>query len=190
MLASLDAILTHLKKQEKKGGANQGQLFGSLPTGDIKYTRVPDWNEATKLWHERRVLGTFVTGHPVLLCRSRWEGVNQKTKLPRTTHTCSQHHEIGLASHGRVVVAGLIERIDIRGRVFFMDMTDHTGRIEVMGFGDDMERLAFCLRLNNVIAARLQVHYGDRGQSFRLKDAAPLWDYAAAVSSGAAVADK
>jgi DNA polymerase III alpha subunit len=173
MLANLDWVLKHLAKQRDKGGDKQGSLFSSDDTPSISYVRLPDWGLATKLWYERKALGTFVSSHPVELCRPKWEG--------KTTHGCGDHGGI-CDAEGRIVVAGLIEKFVVRPKVFFLELTDLTGRIEVMGFNDDLEKIRHVIALDSVVAVKIEPYYRDFTPSFRVKDAHRLLDYASLVS--------
>lgn len=177
MLANLDRVLSHVKKAQKKGGAAQASLFGvdDLPPPD--YIAVPDWDMATKLWHERKALGTFVTCHPVhLLPPGPWQD--------KVTHTCNQSYEMLLAGNERIVCVGLLDKVEQRGRVVLMELTDWTGRCEIMSFRDDFERFEHVLQKDNIIAASLEPRYRNNGQqaSLQLVRAHRLYSFSPTVA--------
>lgn len=170
LIANLDAVLRHVRKKEK-AGAGQGSLFGDSDLAPPTYAEFPDWDQATKLYYERKALGTFISGHPIDICRAKWEG--------KPTHNCSQQYDMLLSGgNTRIVVVGLLERVDERGRVVLMELSDHVGRCEIMTFRDEFERFEFALQKNNVIAAKLQPRYraGNQG-SLMLANAAKLYSF-------------
>lgn len=157
LLANLDTVLKHLRKAAPAMAAGQMGLFDAAGVEEPApaYVRLPDWDLHTKLWHEREVLGTFVSGHPVNSYRKAFEG--------KTTHVCRDRYTIETTMPERCVVAGLIRRIDVRPRIAFLTLDDPTGTLELIAFPDEIERYAHCLHANMVIAAKLKVRRdGDR----------------------------
>lgn len=158
MVASLPAILKHLKKEREKAGAGMGAgLFGAPEQDDLKLADLPDWDQDTKLYYERKVLGTFVTGHPL-------DGCADKIAAAKTTHTCRQFDDMVEAGRrDRLVVAGLVESVEPRGRLTLMTMSDQTGRIETIMFSEEADKLAHCLMRNAMVVVKLTPrHSGDR----------------------------
>lgn len=159
LLASLDPVLKHLRKLAPSVAAGQIGLFDATPglvqDLDPGYVRVEDWDLHTKLWHERKVLGSFVSGHPVNSYRGKFAG--------KTTHVCRDRHTIETEMPERCVVAALIRRVEVKPRIAFITLEDPTGALDLIAFNDEVERYAHCLHKDMVIAASLRVRRdGDR----------------------------
>lgn len=170
MLANLDAILKHVKKEADN--ATQGGLFGAVAQDDIKLIELPDWDADTKLHQERLALGTFVTGHPILKVAERYAG--------KATHTCREQGDMLRAQrHDRVVVAALLVRVEwsYSGRVLFLTAEDQTGRLELVCFKDEAERFAHCLKVDMLVALKLRASHDNDRSSLQVVDAFRLGQF-------------
>lgn len=163
MIANLPAILKHLSKESKV--ADQGSLFGAPELEDMKIVQLPDWDEATKLYYERKALGTFLTGHPILFVKEKYQR--------RVTHTCSEESSMLQCDRNtRIVVAAMVSKVETSrsGRVNSVYLEDQTGRFIAIAFSDDMERYASCLMPNALVAVQLRPrHDGDRSSMQLIK---------------------
>ncbi len=72
LAAAIDSALEYGQKQRADREAGQSNLFGSDPAkgSEDEVARptlpdLPDWDEKTRLAHERATLGIYVTGHPL-----------------------------------------------------------------------------------------------------------------------------
>ncbi|MDX1390098.1 MAG: hypothetical protein R3344_12965, partial [Acidobacteriota bacterium] len=77
LVAAIDSALEYGQKQRADREAGQSNLFGSDTAGEsadsiAKPTlpEIPEWDEKTRLTHERATLGIYVTGHPLESYRS------------------------------------------------------------------------------------------------------------------------
>lgn len=155
LLANLDRVLAYLRRNSGAMRAGQTGLFDSQPEllDPIAYDLVADWDEDTRLWHEREVLGAFVSGHPVPARRARQE--------TRFTHRCRDRHaiETRCGPMDRIVVAGLVRRYERRARIAFIDIEDETGALSLISFNDENERFAHCLMANAILAVQIKVRH-------------------------------
>lgn len=170
LLANLDSVLAHLRKTAPARAAGQGGLFDAVPEQAplaMVYTRVDDWHQDTKLWHERRVLGAFVSGHPV---------VSRRAKLKRFTHLCRDRYRIETTTSAwdRVVVVGLIRRFEPKGRIGFITIEDETGALDLIVFSDEMAQYAHALVENMIVAVRLKVRHDNDRMGLQLLECARL----------------
>lgn len=166
MLANIGPILNHLRKNESAG---QESLFGYDDAADLKMIELPDWDDDTKLYYERKALGCFLSSHPVLLCQNKWETA--------ATHTCSKYYEMTQLPNSRIVVPAFIEKMEVRPRIAFLKVSDHTGQMDIMTFRDDYDRMAHCLRENNVVAFKLRPRYRESTASMQFTDAHFLYSF-------------
>lgn len=171
ILANLDRVLAHVKRTNPGRAAGQLGLFdteaAALPP--LEFAAKPDFSDDERLWFERKATGAFLSGHPVLARRA---------KAPaRYTHRCRDRLAIEAIEGrtARIVVAGLVRRFESIGRIAFLTLEDETGPLDVLVFGDEAERFAFCLKVNAIIAVKLNVkHDPNRGPGLVLEQAAIL----------------
>lgn len=178
MLANLDAILKHVKKERSE--AAQGGLFGAVAQDDIKLVELPDWDHDTKLYYERHALGCFVSGHPILKVRERY--------AKSATHTCRERDDMLAADRRtRVVVAGLLSKAEwsASGRVLFLSIEDQTGRLELVCFKDEADRFAHCLNLNALVAVKLRARHEETRSSLQVIEAFRLGQFQPKIATKA-----
>jgi DNA polymerase-3 subunit alpha len=67
LAAMIDSAMDLGQKRRADREAGQGSLFGGSESGAEapKVPDLPDWDEATRLSHEKASLGFYVTGHPL-----------------------------------------------------------------------------------------------------------------------------
>lgn len=165
MLANLPKILSCVKKEKTKEAAGMMGLFGDPEVEDLNLIELPDWDVDTKLYYERQALGAFLTGHPM-------DRVADKVERAKVTHSLRDFDAM-MECHNRdrVVVAGLVEKVEPRGRITLLELSDRAGRVELIMFSDEAQRLAHCVMRNAMIVAKLRPrHNGDR-RSLQVLDA-------------------
>ena len=133
----LDSALEYGQKQRADREAGQSNLFGSDPdesSGDEiarpTLPDLPDWDEKTRLAHERATLGIYVTGHPL---------ESYRTLLGEfATHSTSELKE--MSEKIEVAVAGIITDLNRRKAKksgawwASLQLEDLSGVIEVLVF--------------------------------------------------------
>jgi DNA polymerase-3 subunit alpha len=67
LAAIVDSALEIGQKRRAEREAGQGSLFGGIESSPEapRLPELPDWDEATRLSHEKASLGFYVTGHPL-----------------------------------------------------------------------------------------------------------------------------
>lgn len=172
MLANLPAILKHLSKEHKAAAAGQGGLFEAPALEQLKLVELPDWSEHERLWHERKALGGFVSGHPLNRYRDKVAG--------RVTHRCHEHADIMASGSGvRLVVAGLVHDFRRFPRISYMTLGDGTGTLEIIAFNDEADRFAHCLMRDAIIACKVKARHDANRSSLQLVDAFRLGHFRA-----------
>lgn len=164
MLANIPAILKHLGKEGKAAAAGQQALFAGPVVDDLKLIELPDWSDHERLWNERRVLGTFVTGHPLDRYADKTRG--------KVTHQCRERLDMLRSGSGvRLVVAGLVREFRRFNRIAYLTLEDATGVLEIIAFNDEADRYAHCLMRDAVIAVRVKARHDATRSSLQLVDA-------------------
>jgi DNA polymerase-3 subunit alpha len=73
MTAAVDAALEWGQRKKTDRESGQGSLFGgggpAAPPDDPRLPDLPDWDEKTRLAHEKATLGFYVSGHPLVSLR-------------------------------------------------------------------------------------------------------------------------
>lgn len=163
MIANLPAILKHLKKDGQAEAAGQQSLFGVPSADELKLVDLPEWDEDTRLYFEHKALGLYLTGHPILKVQDKY----RKT----ITHVCRERSDMLRSdTRSRIVVAGLITRFEPRGRIAFLDLEDDTGKLDLMMFSDEMQRLARMLMPNALVALKLRPRHSETRSSLQVID--------------------
>lgn len=164
MIANLPAILKHVKKDHLAEAGGQAGLFGDAVTEDLNLIELPEWDEDTKLYNERKALGCFLTGHPILKARAKYER--------SITHTCRERDDMLRSdSRSRIVVAGMIVRYEIAGRIAFLEVQDQTGTLDTILFSEEQQRFAHCLMVNSLVALKLKPRHSETRSSLQLIEA-------------------
>lgn len=161
MLANLDAIFKHLKKDRVATGAGQQSLFGAPTEDDLRLVELPDWDLDTKLWYERKATGGFLSAHPA-------DPYIEKHKA-RITHGCHQAFDM-LGGYGKFVVVGLVKSFRRLARISFLEISDHRGTVEIIAFNDAADQFEHVLTPDNIVAVQLKARH-DRGASLELLQA-------------------
>jgi len=110
LAAVIDAALEYGQKCRADREAGQASLFspgaGQEDVGEIqeRYPELPEWDEKTRLAHEKATLGFYVTGHPLESFR--------ELLAEFATHSTAQLREGSV--EGEVAVGGIIT--DLRKR--------------------------------------------------------------------------
>ncbi len=71
LFASIDVILETARRLQEDRASGQGNLFGgepaagAAPVNHLDYQNVPEWHDNEKLFHEKEVLGLYISGHPL-----------------------------------------------------------------------------------------------------------------------------
>jgi DNA polymerase-3 subunit alpha len=133
-LAAVDAALEWGGKRRTDRESGQGNLFGgggssSAPPPEAKLPDLPDWDERTRLAHEKATLGFYVSGHPLESLRGLLDDF--------ATHTTASVKD--LASGAETAIGGVVtdfkKRKSKKGAWWAsFQLEDLAGQIEVLAF--------------------------------------------------------
>jgi DNA polymerase-3 subunit alpha len=114
LAAVLDAAIDYGQKCRADRDAGQSSLFGAErnPAGDAPLKEclpdIPEWDETTRLTHEKATLGFYVTGHPLESHRDLLAEFGTHTTVTLKEATAESDGEVADAVVGEVAVIGII----------------------------------------------------------------------------------
>ena len=174
LMAGLDGAMERAQKAQKDQVAGQSGLFGGLssiwgddfaPAAEVKaeeLPRVPEWDEHTRLQNEKDVLGFFVSGHPLDKYREKLRNL----KVVDTAAACEMKPEAQVFRRGQaepqpeIQIAGVITGLKVakskRSGEMYAQATleDTVGKIELIAFPKDYEKLAEKLKIDVPVVVR------------------------------------
>lgn len=135
---ALDMVLEQAASYQKEQSIGQFNLFATVcepgnpgNLTDAPIPEIPEWDDLTKLQHEKEMMGFYVTGHPLM----NYADVIRKF----TNATAATLGDI--APQSQVRMAGLVQKVkEINtkkgDRMAFFGLEDLTGSVEVTVFSD------------------------------------------------------
>src|ERR1700743_1431086 len=123
VMAALDKAMERAQKSQRDAAAGQHGLFGmfsdepaagSSATEDALPT-APEWDEHTRLAHEKEVLGFFVSGHPM----DRYREKLRNLRVVDTATACEMKPEPAVFVRGKmepqneIQIAGVIPGLKV-----------------------------------------------------------------------------
>ena len=171
LLASIDKAMERAQKAQRDQAAGQAGLFGifddqpaASKVDDLP--NIPDWDENLRLQSEKEVLGFFVSGHPL-------DKYAEKLRnLPGVVDTATALEMKPAPSSGRrgqpspeneIAIAGVIVGLKVAkskrsGDLYAQaGLEDTVGRIDLICFPKDYERLAESLKIEVPVLVRGQL---------------------------------
>ncbi|MDQ2834122.1 MAG: DNA polymerase III subunit alpha [Acidobacteriota bacterium] len=172
LMASLDKAMERAQKSQRDEAAGQHGLFGIFDAdigASTKRSReddlpsVPEWDEHTRLQHEKEVLGFFVSGHPLDKYREKLRNM----KVVDTATACEMKPEPQTFRRGRneepqneIAIAGVITGLKVAkskrsGEMYAQAcLEDTVGKIELIAFPQSYEKLAEKLKIDVPVVVR------------------------------------
>jgi len=168
--AALDKAIERAQKTQKDAAAGQSGLFGSIFDAEdadaAKHDAetlppAPDWDEHTRLQHEKEVLGFFVSGHPLDKYREKLRNLNvvdtataiEMKPEPQTFRRgqSEPQNEIQIAG----VICGLKVAKSKRGEMYAQaTLEDSMGKIELIAFSSAYQKLSEKLKIDVPVLVR------------------------------------
>jgi DNA polymerase-3 subunit alpha len=175
LMAAVDKAMERAQKTQKDAAQGQVGLFGIFDEGPAKthsaddLPKVADWEEGERLANEKEVLGFFVSGHPLDKYAEKLrnlagvistaEALERKPPERRWGGQADPSDEIQLAG----MLVGLQVRKSKKDQKVYAQgfLEDATGRIEVICFSRDYERLSEQLKIEAAVLVRGVLMGGD-----------------------------
>jgi len=164
------------RKDRKAGQTSFFDLFGASGDGaadgepaavEESYPELPEWSEAERLSREKKTLGFYLSGHPLL----RWESLMKQY----AKHTLRDVSELpdGTPVRVGVQIAKLTKKVSKRtGQPFWIALVeDIRGTLELFINQDLYEKAQDVYQVDNLVFISGKVKYRDTTPSLRLEDA-------------------
>jgi DNA polymerase-3 subunit alpha len=178
MLAAVDKTIERALKSQRDQAAGQSGLFGifDTPAAHAKadeLPNVPDLDESQRLQMEKEVLGFFVSGHPLDKYAEKLRNLPSVVDVATALEMkpAPSNGRRGQAPENEISIAGVILGLKVAkskrsGELYAQGaLEDASGKMELICFPRDYERLAESLRIEVPVLIR--------GQLRAEEDAAP-----------------
>jgi DNA polymerase-3 subunit alpha len=167
LLAAVDKTIERAQKAQRDHAAGQSGLFGifDMPANGShqdELPKVPDLGETERLAMEKEVLGFFVSGHPLDKYAEKLRNLPSVMDVATALETkpAAPSGRRGQAPENEIAVAGVIVELKVAkskrsGELYAQAaLEDATGKIDLICFPRDYERLAQQLRIEVPVLVR------------------------------------
>jgi DNA polymerase III subunit alpha len=156
IFAGIDKAMESAQKAQKDAAQGQAGLFGLFDEGPAQggknghdLPNVPDWEEGERLANEKEVLGFFVSGHPLDKYADKIKNLSGIISTAEALERKPAERRWGKDSDpaDEIQVAGIIHGFRVQkskrdGKLYAVgSLEDATGKIELISFARDYERL-------------------------------------------------
>jgi DNA polymerase-3 subunit alpha len=172
LFAAVDKAMERAQKAQKDAAQGQTGLFGLFDetpahgqnggrSGD-DLPRVPDWEESERLANEKEVLGFFVSGHPLDKYAEKLRNLTGVITVAEALERKPPERRWGKDSDpaDEIQVAGIMHGLRVQktkreGKLYAQGaLEDATGKIELVCFPRDYERLSAQLKIEAPVLVR------------------------------------
>jgi DNA polymerase-3 subunit alpha len=168
LMAAVDKAMERAQKAQRDAAQGQTGLFGLFDEGPAKgrdadeLPRVPDWEESERLANEKEVLGFFVSGHPLDKYAEKLRNLTGVISTAEALERKPQERRWGGQTDpaDEILVAGMILGLKVqktkRDQKLYAQaaLEDAAGKIELVCFPRDYERLAGQLKIEAPVLVR------------------------------------
>lgn len=171
LIAAADRAMERAQKAHRDTASGQHGLFGIFDDGpaaserDDHLPNIPDWDENQRLQSEKEVLGFFVSGHPLDKYAEKLRNLNvvdTATALEMKVAPSRGRNQQGPPEND-VAIAGVIVGLRVakskRSNELYAQgaLEDTVGKIELICFPKDYEKLAASLKIEVPVLVRGQL---------------------------------
>jgi DNA polymerase-3 subunit alpha len=168
LYAAVDKAMERAQKTQKDAAQGQAGLFGLFDEGPAHgrngddLPKVADWEEGERLANEKEVLGFFVSGHPLDKYAEKIKNLAGVISTAEALERKPPERRWGKESDpaDEILVAGIMHGLRVQktrrdGKLYAQAMLeDATGKIELIAFPRDYERLAEQLKIEAPVLVR------------------------------------
>ncbi len=166
LMAAVDKAMERAQKTQRDLEHGQSGLFGLFEEGPAKtrggdeLPQAPDWEEGERLANEKEVLGFFVSGHPLDRYAEKLRNLAAVIPVAEALERKPPERRWGQSDPAdEIQVAGLLRGVRVqksRNQKLYAQgaLEDATGKIEVICFGRDYERLQEQLKIEAPVLVR------------------------------------
>ncbi len=168
LYAAVDKAMERAQKAQKDAAQGQAGLFGLFNdepahgrNGD-DLPKVPDWEEGERLTNEKEVLGFFVSGHPLDKYADKIKNLSGVISTAEALERKPPERRWGKESDpaDEILVAGMmlglrVQKTRREGKLYAQaTLEDATGKIDLIAFPRDYERLSEQLKIEAPVLVR------------------------------------
>ena len=151
VMAALDQAIELSQKAQRDVESGQHGLFGVFQAEENPSTErlpnTPDWDEHTRLSHEKEILGFFITGHPLEKYKDKLADFNAKNIEEVMTMKPTAKGESEILVGG--ILSGMRAVKSKRGEMYAQGaLEDMTGKIDLLVFPEAYRRLQDKIKLD------------------------------------------
>jgi DNA polymerase-3 subunit alpha len=167
LFAAVDKAMERAQKSQKDAAQGQAGLFGLFDDGPAVHTvdelpKTSDWEESERLAYEKEVLGFFVSGHPLDKYAEKLRNLPGVIPVSEALERKPAERRWGKESDpaDELQIAGMIHGLRVqkskRDQKLYAQasLEDATGKIELIAFSRDYERLAEQLKMEAPVLIR------------------------------------
>ncbi len=168
LFAGIDKAMESAQKAQKDAAQGQAGLFGLFDEGPAHsrnghdLPKVPDWEEGERLANEKEVLGFFVSGHPLDKYAEKIKNLTGVISAAEALERKPPERRWGKESDpaDEIMVAGMMHGLRVQktrrdGKLYAQaTLEDATGKIELIAFPRDYERLSEQLKIEAPVLVR------------------------------------
>jgi len=172
LMAGLDTGLERAQRAKSLQAIKQMSMFEALAEAvtDDWLPDTPDWQESEKLAREKEALGVYLSGHPLDSYRHIL-----KSWVKVTTADLPDVQDGESVALGVVVTAVKEKTSKKGGRLAILTVEDLTGSVEVLVFGEVLEKMAPWLSQPSLpLWLKGEVLHEERGTKIVGREVAPL----------------
>ena len=182
LAASLSNAVQLAEQNQKNASVGQDDMFGSSDEPDthasVHIVEVDDWDDETRLTHEKETLGLYLTGHPITRYETELRRFTECrfSKVPDLVPDTGKGAQGGMGGGGyggyrkkdtkQYCLAGLLIGMRVRktktgSKIVTGVLDDRTARIEVVMYEDVFEQYGNALVKDKVCVVVGSVSYDD-----------------------------
>jgi DNA polymerase-3 subunit alpha len=167
LMAAVDKAMERAQKAQRDAAQGQSGLFGIFDDGPKKaqgddLPRVAEWEEGERLANEKEVLGFFVSGHPLDKYAEKLRNLTGVIPVAEALERKPPEKTWGRQADpaDEIQVAGMILGLKVQktkreGKLYAQAaLEDASGKIELVCFPRDYERLAGQLKMEAPVLLR------------------------------------
>jgi DNA polymerase-3 subunit alpha len=166
LMAAVDKAMERAQKAQKDAAQGQSGLFGIFDEGPKKTQGddlpvVAEWEEGERLANEKDVLGFFVSGHPLDKYAEKLRNLTAVISVAEALERKPPEKRWGQSDPAdEIQVAGMILGLKVQktkreGKLYAQAaLEDATGKIELVCFPRDYEKLSGQLKMETPVLVR------------------------------------
>ena len=180
LLAQLPEALALAEQNSRASAAGQMDMFGldeqAVPDQQTFSASAPEWDSSQRLAEEKKTLGLYLTGHPILQYEAELQHFitdRLADVLAGSSNGRGNGGGNGRSKEQEVILAGLVAEIRTRnanrgGRMAFVTLDDRSARLEIRVFSEVYEQAKDLIREDNLLIVKGSLAYDDFSDSLRL----------------------